>query len=111
MKKEVVVIILAVFLLSLVSANSVDNEIQKITHYAEDYETGNINYIQLLLHVSAIRENLNEVLGASGKEYGGILKQDQIKAVLGEPDREKSEDIEEELWESKEKITGEIISI
>ena len=31
---------------------------------------------------------MNEVLGATGKEMGGILKEEQLKSVLGEPTEE-----------------------
>ncbi len=70
------------------AGNSVESEIQKFTHYAEEYEAGNINYVQFLLYSSAVRQKLNEVLGATGKEEGGILKEEQIKSVLGEPTEE-----------------------
>ena len=73
------------FSLALVSASGVDEQIQKLTHYAEEYETGNINYVQLLVHTSAVREELNELLGVKSKEMGGIVKEEQIKKVLGEP--------------------------
>ena len=82
-------IALILFLLpQLILASSVDEEIKKITHYAEEYETGNINYVQLLLHTSSVRQNLNELLGATEKEMGGVLKQEQIKATLGLPTEE-----------------------
>ena len=68
-------VLLGLFLLPTILANSVDSEIQKITHYAEDYETGNIDYIRLMLYLSSARGGLNEVLGATGKEMGGIVKQ------------------------------------
>lgn len=61
---------------------------QKITHYAEEYETGNIDYTKLLVYLSSARQNLNSLLGASNEEYGGILKQEQIKNILGEPQDE-----------------------
>lgn len=86
MKREVLVILLAfVLLLPIISSSSIDSEIQKITSYAEDYETGNINYVQLLVYTSSSREKMNNLLGVSGKEDGGILKQEQIESILGEP--------------------------
>jgi len=99
-----------ILLLPLVFA-SVDDEIKKLTYYAEEYETGNINYVQLITYTSSIRENLNEILGAESKQDGGILKQEQIKKVLGEPsgytdwiwvegeNREKRVDEEVPYWE------------
>ena len=81
-----VLVLALVFSLSLVSAGEVDDEIKKLTHYAEGYETGNIDYVQLMVYSSSVREKLNEMLGVVSKEEGGLLKQEQIKQVLGEPD-------------------------
>jgi len=87
MKKEAIVIILVILILPLILA-SVDTEIKKITNYAEEYEKGNINYVQLLVYISSAREGLNEELGATSKELGGIIKQDKLKEILGEPNEE-----------------------
>ncbi|MBU0761375.1 MAG: hypothetical protein ABII03_04615 [Nanoarchaeota archaeon] len=84
-KREVLVLALCCLVLSIGFASaSVDDGIKKITHYAEEFETGNIDYVQLLVYASAVRESLNEELGAV-KEEGGLLKQEQLEAVLGEP--------------------------
>ena len=89
MKRVLVLFFLfAVMFLPVSAASSVDNEIKKITNYAEDYETGNINYAQLSVYVSAVRQGLNEILGAAGREEGGLLKEDQLKPVLGNPNQE-----------------------
>ena len=94
MKKKAVslFLILSLFLITFVIpfvlATSVDSEIKKITHYAEEYETGNIDYVKLKLYMSSAREGLNELLGATGKEIGGVVKQEQIRKVLGEPNEE-----------------------
>ena len=81
-------LIVGVFLLSVISAASVDDEFQKVTHYAEEYEIGNINYAQLLVHVASAREGLNQELGATGQHMGGVVKQEQIESILGEPTEE-----------------------
>lgn len=75
------------FLLVLpcVLADSIDSEIQKVARYAEQYESGNINYVQLMVYLSSAREGINEIAGAVGREHGGILKQEQIRNILGEP--------------------------
>src|SRR3972149_4003952 len=88
MKRGVVVLALFLILFPTLFASDISNEIQKITYYAEEYETGNIDYIQLLVHLSSVRENLNKVLGATEKQEGGVLKQDQIRGALGEPNEE-----------------------
>ncbi|MFH1326683.1 MAG: hypothetical protein ABIH59_00975 [archaeon] len=85
MKKEVAGLILIILLLPALLATSIDNEISKITHYAEDYETGNIDYVQLVLYMGSIRQKLNEVLGAVSEEEGGIFEQKQIESALGSP--------------------------
>lgn len=87
--KGVILAVLFIILFSSsVYAASIDAEIKKITNYAEDYETGNINYVQFLVYSSAVREKMNEILGATGREMGGILKEEQMKSVLGEATEE-----------------------
>ena len=78
----------AILLFPFISSASIDSELQKMTHYAEEYETGNIDYVQFRVYLSSARESINEILGARGKHEGGILKQEQIKNALGEPDEE-----------------------
>jgi hypothetical protein len=77
--------ILFIFVLScsFIHATSIDGEFKKIANYAVEYESGNINYVQLLTYTSASREKMNSLLGATGKEMGGILKEDEIKSLLG----------------------------
>lgn len=90
--------------------NELEEEIKKLTHYAEEYETGNINYAGLLLYVSATRENLNEILGAKSRFEGGLFDRESLERVFGEPseetkwvwvereDREKKLDEEVPVW-------------
>lgn len=89
MQKRVFWVIVAfavfLFLLSSASASSIEPEIKKLTTYAQDYETGNINYVQFLAYSSAVREKINEALGATNKENGGVLNEGQLKSVFGEP--------------------------
>ena len=94
MKKRGVIVlfglILSLFLITSVLAvsNSADSEIKTITHYAEEYEIGNIDYVKLLVYISASRQNLNEILGATEQQMGGVLKQDKIKDILGDATEE-----------------------
>jgi len=110
-KRLLVCLILASFIFSLfsvlVSASSIDSEIQKLTNYAQDYETGNINYIQLLIYSSAVRGKMNEVLGATDKEMGGVLKQEQLQQILGEP-TEKTRWVWVENEQKEEKMQDDI---
>ena len=78
----------AIYVVSAASADSVDDEFKKLAYYAGEYETGNINYVQFLVYTSSIRGKMNEVLGATGKEMGGILKEEQLKSILGNPTEE-----------------------
>ncbi|MDO8460048.1 MAG: hypothetical protein Q7S74_02995 [Nanoarchaeota archaeon] len=94
MEKRVFIVltnlILSLFLISSVLAvsNSADSEIKSITHYAEEYEIGNIDYVKLLVYISASKQNLNEILGATNQQMGGVLKQEKIREILGEPSEE-----------------------
>ncbi|MFH1307670.1 MAG: hypothetical protein ABIH72_02355 [archaeon] len=110
-KRGLVVFFLFIFLAcSLVSAASIDIEIQKLVSYAQDYESGNIDYVQFVIYSSYVRQKMNEVLGATNQEMGGVLKQEEIRKVLGEPieetrwvwveneDREKKMDEEVPAW-------------
>ena len=77
MKKEAAVLLFLIGLLSFsfTSATSVNDEIRVLTNYAEDYETGNINYAQLVVYLSSVRERLNELMGSFSSKEGGLLKQ------------------------------------
>ena len=78
-------LVLLLLVFSSVSASSIEDEFKKLANFAGEYEAGNINYVQLLIYSSAIREKMNEVLGVTNREMGGVLKQEQIKNILGEP--------------------------
>jgi hypothetical protein len=96
LKRGFAVILTLVFLSFLASvfagsATSVDDEFRKLANYAGEYETGNIDYVKLLVYSSSIKAKMNEILGATGKEIGGVLKQEQIREILGEP-------LEETKW-------------
>jgi hypothetical protein len=82
------IIVIILFLLPSILAVSVDSEIKKLTTSAGEYESGNINYVQLLVYSSAVREKMNEILGATNKEAGGVVKEDQLKSILGNPTEE-----------------------
>jgi hypothetical protein len=73
------------FSIPIISADAVHDEMQRITSYAQEYEIGNINYVELTLYLSASRERLNQALGATDREKGGILMDSQLRQILGEP--------------------------
>lgn len=82
--KLLIIVFLSFFLFPIISA-SVEDEVQRITHYAEEYETGNIDYIRLQLYLSSVRQNLNEILGVIDRDEGGLLNEEQIRKALGGP--------------------------
>jgi hypothetical protein len=61
----------------------ISNEIKKISRYAEDYESGNINYAQLLVYISAAKQNINTVLHDIYFQTGTPISQSQIEDILG----------------------------
>ncbi|MFH1365114.1 MAG: hypothetical protein ABIH28_00830 [archaeon] len=86
MRKKFILFLVFLFVISLsfISSAPIDDEFKKLANYAKEYETGNINYVQLLVYSSAIKEEINGILGATNKEMGGILKEEQLKSILGE---------------------------
>ncbi len=91
-------LILLVLLLPVILADTnLDSEVQRATHYAEQYETGNINYVQFLVYMSSVRENLNELLGAVERHHGGLLEEEKLRDVFGEPTHETKW-----VWQEKE---------
>jgi len=88
MKRGILVptlILLLATSLYLVSADTVDDQMQRLTYYAEEYETGNIDYVRLLIYLSNIRESINEVVGVVENDGDSVLKIDQIESILGPP--------------------------
>lgn len=92
MKRLGVIIALLLVIVPCVFASpdssDIDSEMQKLTHYAKEYEVGNINYVQLMIHISAVRESMNELLGVTNRELGGVVKQEELEKVLGKPNEE-----------------------
>jgi len=50
-------------------ASEINEKISSIVHYAEEYEIGNIDYLQLNVYGHKIRADLNLMLGGSIGEY------------------------------------------
>ena len=94
MKKRAIIYscIIAIFIvLSFISAqevDSVESEIKKLTHYAEEYETGNIDYVQLVIYSGTVRERLQDIVGVIDTREGGILAEEQVRTILGTPTEE-----------------------
>jgi hypothetical protein len=86
--KRVLVLILLVILLSqqalaAISTTIIPNEITKLSHYGEDYESGNINYAQLIVYISAVRQDINSQLRKIYLETGNPISEDEIEGILG----------------------------
>ncbi|MHA2065951.1 MAG: hypothetical protein ACXABY_16390, partial [Candidatus Thorarchaeota archaeon] len=65
---------------------SIDGKINSIAHHAEEYEVGNINYMQLYVHAHTIRAELNLALGGGiGEKDWGRIPVENIKEAFGEP--------------------------
>ncbi len=79
-------VLLCSLLIATASAvGTVEDELKRVTFYAQEYETGNINYVQLMVYISASKQRMNELLGATNKEMGGTLTDSQLREILGEP--------------------------
>ncbi|HLC53106.1 MAG TPA: hypothetical protein VJK03_01045, partial [Candidatus Nanoarchaeia archaeon] len=83
--KIILAAILAVFITSQTLAQSIDAPIKTITHYAEEYEIGNINYAQLIVYMASSSKELAEEMGAASQDHDSILKQEQLEKALGKP--------------------------
>ena len=84
MKKEAVIFFLIVLIIPIVNAG-IDTGIKKITHHAEEYEIGNINYAQLIVYTTSLSQELAEEMGATTQGHDAVLKAEQLRSVLGEP--------------------------
>ena len=80
-------ILFSIFLISI-SAQSVESGIKELTHYAEEYETGNIDYTKLIVYSSSVRKQMEEIAGVVDKNEGGIFDEAQVRKILGEPSEE-----------------------
>ncbi len=112
MKRAGVLLFFGLLFFSLVSAGPIDSKVGEITHYAEDYETGNIDYAQLLVYMARAREELNVELGATPQEgeHDITFRAEEIENAFGKPteetkwiwvekeDREKKLDEEIPAW-------------
>ena len=85
MKKEALFLIsiLILFLSAyLVSSESIDSSIKKITYSAEQYETGNIDYARLIVYMASSSKELAEEMGAVSENHDPILRQEQLESAL-----------------------------
>ncbi|MEK6915319.1 MAG: hypothetical protein AABW89_02140 [Nanoarchaeota archaeon] len=75
----------SIFLSNLISAQSIDSSIKKMTNVAEQYETGSINYAQLIVYMSSLSKEMAIIMGADSGQHDQTLKQEQLENALGSP--------------------------
>ncbi len=64
----------------------IEDKINSIAHYAEEYEVGNINYLQLNVHGHKIRADLNLMLGGGiGPDEWGRIPVENVEMAFGPP--------------------------
>ena len=85
MKREVLVLLFFLILVPIALAQSIENPIQKITYHAEEYETGNIDYPQLVVQIASSREEISKIMGATSFGHDEVLKAEQLESALGKP--------------------------
>jgi len=110
MKKEVVLFLILLVLTPIASAQSIEDPIKKISHHAEQYEIGNINYAQLIVYITSLSKDMAEEMGATGDIHNPMLTTEQLESALGKPtestkwvwvegeEREKKLDKEAQAW-------------
>ena len=63
----------------------IEDKIDSIAHYAEEYETGNINYLQLNVYGFKIRSDLNLLLGGGIGENWARIPKESVEKAFGTP--------------------------
>lgn len=81
-----ILVIFMLFLVPTIFADPFKDEIKKITFYAQEYESGNINYPQFLVYSNSINGKIDEVIGNAF--LNGTSEQDELRRVLGDPTEE-----------------------
>jgi hypothetical protein len=94
MRKILILLVILSFLLLLVPAKvlgeelniaEMEDRINSIAHYAEEYEIGNINYFQLTVYTHKIQADLNLMLGGSIGEKWGRIPKENVESAFGPP--------------------------
>jgi hypothetical protein len=94
MRETAIFLLMFLVLPQIVAAQPTDNEldmaaiedrINSIAHYAEEYEIGNINYFQLNVYGFQIRSDLNMLLGGGIGENWAQIPKENIEKVFGTP--------------------------
>lgn len=78
-------LVLPLFFLFSTAQASIEDNIDSVIHYAEQYEIGNIDYLQLRVHTSFIRDVIQSELGEEIKPYHMGLNKETVEEMLGKP--------------------------
>jgi hypothetical protein len=81
----ILVIIGLVAFIPFVYSESIDIPVKELTYHAEQYETGNINYAQLLIYISTLKKDIANAMGGSSIDKDIMLSGDQLESALGKP--------------------------
>lgn len=84
--KKVIILLLTLLMISVVAAQSVDQEMNELVTQAEQYEMGNIDYMELQVYSSIARDKINSLLGEemlNGHDYA--VTQDAVEQYFGTP--------------------------
>ncbi|MFH1209654.1 MAG: hypothetical protein V1663_02605 [archaeon] len=75
-----------------INSSDIEAKINSIITYAERYEAGVIDYLQLIIHANSIREEINEMLGEDAFEIivenesrGLGLTEEAVRNIFGDP--------------------------
>jgi len=89
MKKGVLGVVFLILLSSLVSAD-IDDKINSVVRYGEQYEMGQISYLQMIVHSNVLRHEINEMLSEKIEvnvggpvEYGAT--EEEMRRIFGAP--------------------------
>ncbi len=84
------------------NADSIDDKINSIVKYGEQYEMGQISYLQMIVHSSVLRQDINEMLSEKIEvhvggpvEYGAT--EEEMRRIFGAP-----VDISPWVWDVQE---------
>ena len=75
----------SIFFTNMISSQSIDSSIKKMTYTAEQYETGSLNYAQLIVSMASLSKELASELGASSQDHDQVLNTEQLERALGKP--------------------------
>ncbi|MDP7140950.1 MAG: hypothetical protein QF362_02915 [Candidatus Woesearchaeota archaeon] len=62
MVKKILLVLIILLIIPISYAESIDSKINSIVKYGEQYEMGQISYLQMIVHSNALRQEINEML-------------------------------------------------